>query len=180
MISTACNCYCKLKQEWHTMNMLCANHGYGQSMDCAAQSMDLFAQKIHRSLAHSIDSAKWKAQSMDSDNQVILHTPYGKLIEQAGVAGMNPSDPISLQNQGSLSQISKLGKKIIYIYICYGTIHNLTGFKAGWPDLWFADPLRNREVSWRRGWERERCHTARVYTCCSNSTAVLLLDKANP
>ena len=86
----------------------------------------------------------------------------------------------------------------IYIYICYGPIYNLTcfkagrqlwsqstGLKAGWPNSWlnwFADLLQNREVSWRHGWERERCHTVRVYTCtyCSNSTAVLVLDKAKP
>ena len=55
--------------------------------------------------------------------------------------------------------------------------------KAGWPDSllnWFADPLQNWEVSWRHGWELERCHTAWVYTCCSNSTAVLVLDKVKP
>ena len=51
------------------MNMLCANCGCGQSMDCAAQAWTMLAWTIHGLLAQSVDRSK---RNMDSDNPVIL------------------------------------------------------------------------------------------------------------
>ena len=42
------------------------------------------------------------------------------------------------------------------------------------------DLLTHFKTKRHRGWERAQCHTAQVYMCCSNSTAVLVLDKAKP
>ena len=63
----------------------------------------MLVRTIHGLLAQSVDCAKQKAQSMYSDNPVIL--TYGGLFEQAGVAGMKLSDSLSLQNQSALSHI---------------------------------------------------------------------------
>ena len=62
---------------WTIHRLGCSKHG------------SMLAQTIHRLIVQSVDCAKQTAQSMNSDNPVILMytgMPYGRLFEQADVA----------------------------------------------------------------------------------------------